>query len=112
MVWLAQTKARMQQLLNWVTERPVAGGALLVILYSVSLVVLFPSIILSLAGGAIFGIYVGSFIAWLGTSIGQTLAFVAGRYLLRDLVLVHVTKRYPKWPVIDQVHHRIAGVRS
>lgn len=45
----------------------------------------------------------GSFLAWLGTTIGQTLAFIAGRYLLREMVLVHVTHRYPKWPVIDQV---------
>lgn len=98
-----QTRDRIQIILAWVARRPLLGGCLLVVLYSVALVLMFPSVILSLAGGAIFGVYVGTFLAWLGTSIGQTLAFMAGRYLLRDMVLTHVTKRYPKWPVIDQV---------
>ena len=130
----------MQLLLSWVVARPIAGAILLVALYSIALVAMFPSAVLSLAAGAIFGacilvpdlltltlrhsslmppdcglycthrmtllpgagIYVGGALAWLGTSIGQTLAFIAGRYLLRDMVLDHVTQRYPKWPVIDQ----------
>jgi uncharacterized membrane protein YdjX (TVP38/TMEM64 family) len=32
---------------------------------------------------AVLQVKVGSVLAWLGTTIGQTLAFIVGRYLLR-----------------------------
>jgi uncharacterized membrane protein YdjX (TVP38/TMEM64 family) len=46
----------MQLLLTWIKAKPMEGGALLIVFYSVGLVVMFPSIVLSLAGGAIFGV--------------------------------------------------------
>ena len=42
--------------------------------------VAFPCIILYLIGGAVFGLVVGAVLVWVGTSIGQVLAFFMGRY--------------------------------
>ena len=51
-------------------------------LYIVAVTVLFPGSLLSLAAGAIFGLPLGSLLVWLGTVLGQTLAFIIGRSLL------------------------------
>jgi len=43
--------------------------------------------ILTLAGGAIFGLVWGTLIVSFASTIGATLAFLAARFLLRDIVL-------------------------
>jgi uncharacterized membrane protein YdjX (TVP38/TMEM64 family) len=42
--------------------------------------------IMSLAGGAIFGLWIGLPVVLISASIGATLAFLAARYILRDAV--------------------------
>ena len=42
--------------------------------------------LLTLAGGALFGLLVGTVIISFASSIGATLAFLASRFLLRDYV--------------------------
>ena len=48
-------------------------------LYVVAVTVLFPGSILALAAGAVCGLVLGSLLVWLGTVLGQTLAFIIGR---------------------------------
>lgn len=55
-------------------------------LYTVAVTVLFPGSILALAAGAVFGLVLGSLLVWLGTVLGQTLAFIIGRYGLLPLL--------------------------
>lgn len=42
------------------------------------------AVILTLAGGAIFGLWTGTLVVSFASSLGATLAFLAARYLLRD----------------------------
>ena len=49
--------------------------------------------VLTLAGGAIFGLGVGLVLVSFASSIGATLAFLAARYLLRDTVQKHFGTR-------------------
>ena len=58
-------------------RRQVPGS--LQALYVVAVTVLFPGSILALAAGAVFGLVLGSLLVWIGTVLGQTLAFVIGR---------------------------------
>lgn len=53
-------------------------------LYVVAVTVLFPGSILALAAGAVFGLVLGSLLVWMGTVLGQTLAFMIGRYGSRE----------------------------
>jgi hypothetical protein len=46
---------------------------------AVAIVVLCPGAVFALAAGAIFSLAQGTALVWLGTSLGQTLAFVVGR---------------------------------
>lgn len=42
--------------------------------------------ILTLTGGAIFGLLVGSIIVSIASTVGATLAFLASRYMFRDII--------------------------
>lgn len=41
--------------------------------------VMFPGALFAMAGGAIFGVPLGCALVWVGTAVGQTLAFIVGR---------------------------------
>lgn len=41
--------------------------------------IMFPGAIFAMAGGAIFGVPLGCALVWVGTTVGQTLAFIVGR---------------------------------
>lgn len=45
----------------------------------IAIVVAFPGALIALAAGAIFGVVTGSLLVWIGTTIGQTVAFIVGR---------------------------------
>ena len=72
----------------------IVGVACNQVLYTVAVTVLFPGSILALAAGAVFGLVLGSLLVWLGTVLGQTLAFIIGRsaLLCRSAAAVSITK--------------------
>ncbi|MBF0194806.1 MAG: FAD-dependent oxidoreductase [Magnetococcales bacterium] len=55
--------------------------------------------IMTLAGGAIFGVVSGTIIVSFASTIGATLAFIASRYLLRDFI---ISKFGDKLTTIDE----------
>lgn len=61
-------------------------GAFLAVYVAVTALSLPGAVIMTLAGGAIFGLVVGTIVVSFASSIGATLAFLASRYLLRDSV--------------------------
>jgi pyruvate/2-oxoglutarate dehydrogenase complex dihydrolipoamide dehydrogenase (E3) component/uncharacterized membrane protein YdjX (TVP38/TMEM64 family) len=68
-----------------------AQPALVIGLYALAYVVVFAlalpvGAVISLAGGAMFGLLVGTVVVSFASSIGATLAFLASRYLLADAV--------------------------
>lgn len=48
---------------------------------------MFPGSILAMAAGAMFGVLWGWLLVWIGTVIGQTLAFINGRYVHTNIQL-------------------------
>lgn len=68
-------------------ERPVVViGSFLLIYVAVTALSLPGAAIMTLAGGALFGLLLGTVIVSFASSIGATLAFLASRYVLRDSV--------------------------
>ena len=61
-------------------------GAFFALYVAVTALSLPGAAIMTLAGGAIFGLVVGTVIVSFASSLGATLAFLASRYLLRDSV--------------------------
>ena len=85
---LEALKARHQSLLAYYADHKVTTVVSFMAIYIVQTVLMLPgAAILSLAAGAIFGAIMGTLYASVAATIGATLAFLASRYLLRDLVL-------------------------
>lgn len=62
------------------------GAIVYIALYIIATVAFLPGSIITLGGGAIFGVGLGSLYVFIGASLGATAAFLIGRYLARDLV--------------------------
>ncbi len=96
-------KARRTELAAFVDERPVAAVAAFFLLYvAVTALSLPGAAILTLAAGAIFGLWQGTLIVSFASTIGASLAFLSSRYLLRDWVKARFGRR------IDAIDRGIA----
>ena len=80
-------KASSGRLLNAYHADPVTTLAVFFAVYVTMAALSFPgATILTLAGGAIFGLWVGLVVVSFASSLGALLAFLAARYLLADTV--------------------------
>ena len=77
--WLPHT-------LYWIQNLGWVGSIAFILLYIVATVLLVPGSILTLAAGAIFGVVGGSVFVLIGAVMGETCAFLLGRYFVRDWV--------------------------
>lgn len=85
---LEALRANRRALQEFHASNPVAMAAGFMLVYIIQTALSLPgATIMSLAAGAIFGTLLGSLYAIGAASIGATLAFLATRYLLRDVVL-------------------------
>ena len=71
---------------SWVTQAGAAGPLLFMLIYIIGTVFFFPGSVLTLAGGALFGPYWGTFYNLTAATIGAVLSFIAARYLASDWV--------------------------
>ncbi len=84
---LAQLKAQRDTLAQLATERPVVFiGSYFVIYVLMAALSLPGAAILTIAGGAVLGLAIGTVTVSFASSIGATLAFLAARFLFRDSV--------------------------
>ncbi len=80
-------KSQQQALAAQVAQAPVLSAALFFLIYVVVTALSLPgAVILTLLGGALFGLWQGLLLVSFASSIGATLAFLVSRYLLRDTV--------------------------
>jgi len=81
----AVLKAELAALADYRDAHPVALATGFFAMIVVSATLALPiDLMLTVAGGAIFGVVGGTIIASLGTSVGATLALLATRFLFRD----------------------------
>ena len=93
---------KVEALLVWVQENKSRGSLLFLALYTAGVVLMLPAMVMAMSAGAIFGIIGGTFLAWIGSSTGQIIAFIVGRYLMREVVLNYLSNQFPKWTAIDR----------
>lgn len=79
----------------WTSVRPVAAALAFFLTYVVVTVLSLPgtAIAMTLAAGALFGLFWGTVLVSFASSIGATLAFLAARFLLRDWVQRNFSER-------------------
>jgi pyruvate/2-oxoglutarate dehydrogenase complex dihydrolipoamide dehydrogenase (E3) component/uncharacterized membrane protein YdjX (TVP38/TMEM64 family) len=84
---LAGLKGRQAELAGFVAAHWALAVAVFFIAYVAATAVSFPgAVILTVAAGAVFGLWPGLVIVSFASSIGASLAFLGARYLLRDWV--------------------------
>ena len=83
-------KSGMDQFEIWRATSPATVGASFFLMYVIVAAFSLPgAAIMTIAAGALFGLFWGAVIASFASTIGTTLAFLTARYLLRDLVQAH-----------------------
>ncbi len=89
------------QVVAWVRDlgwlAPLAYGAI----YAASVPFFVPGSLLTLTAGALFGLWPGVPVAFLGAVAGSTLAFLASRHLARPWAESWAA-RHPRWAAIDR----------
>ena len=84
---LESLKASRGQFESWRAASPYLVGFAFFLLYVLVTALSLPgAAVMTLAGGALFGLLWGTFIVSFASSLGATLAFLASRYLFRDSV--------------------------
>ncbi len=91
----------LQQLLLWVKNLGATGVIAFIVVYNLATVLLIPGSLLTLGGGALYGVIWGSVYVVIAASLGATVAFLIGRYFARNWV-IHKIQGYPKFQAIDQ----------
>ena len=90
----------LQSALLWVKSLGVYSVIAFISIYNIATILLIPGSILTLGGGAIFGLVEGSIWVFVAATLGATFAFLIGRYLSRAWV-VQKLEAYPKFKSID-----------
>ena len=85
----------------WVDGLGVWGPVVFVLGYTVATVAFIPGSLLTLAGGAIFGLAEGTALVFAGASLGATAAFLASRYMVRGAIERRVAAE-PRFAAIDR----------
>ncbi len=85
----------------WVDGLGLWGPLVFVLGYAVATVAFIPGSLLTLAGGAIFGLAEGTALVFVGASLGATAAFLASRYWVRGAIERRVAAE-PRFAAIDR----------
>jgi len=91
---LGMLKARQEAIAGYSAGHPFLAGALYGILYvAVTGLSLPGATVMTLAGGAVFGLLWGTLLVSFASSMGATLAFLSARFLFRDAVKARFGER-------------------
>lgn len=75
-----------RELLEWISGLGPWGPVVFVFIYIAATILFIPGFLLTLGSGFLFGVVKGSILVSVASTLGATLAFLAGRYLARSWV--------------------------
>ena len=91
---LGMLKAQQEAIAGYSADYPFLAGAIYFGIYVVVTGLSLPgATVMTLAGGAVFGLLWGTLLVSFASSIGATLAFLAARFLFRDAVKTRFGER-------------------
>jgi uncharacterized membrane protein YdjX (TVP38/TMEM64 family) len=91
----------LQRVLQWIQDLGPWAPIAYILFYAISCVIAIPGSVLTLAGGFLFGIAWGTLYVSIGATLGATLAFLTGRYLLRGRIVEKIGSN-PKFQALDE----------
>ncbi|MDA1314720.1 MAG: DUF547 domain-containing protein [Acidobacteria bacterium] len=90
-----------QALQGWIKSLGIWGPFIFGVIYAVAATLFLPASALTLAGGAIFGLAVGTLTVWLAATATVVLSFLIARYIAREKV-ARLAAGNPKFGAIDK----------
>ena len=87
--------------LIWIKNLGLWSPIIFIILYNLATLILIPGVVLTMGGGVIFGVFLGSIYVFFASTLGAAIAFIIGRYISRDWVSQQLNK-YPKFDAINK----------
>ena len=100
--WLGRSLApRLLGIVAHIQSLGPAAPLAFVAIYALAVVALIPASLLTIAGGAVFGLIRGVIYALIGATLGSTAAFLLGRYVARRLVAKRLAAM-PRFQAIEQ----------
>ena len=76
----------LHSVLVWIQSLGLISAIAFILIYIIATIALIPGSILTLGAGVVFGVVWGSLYVLIAAIIGETLAFLIGRYLARDWI--------------------------
>ena len=92
---------RLSPFLDQARGMGVSGAGLIVLFYILACVLMLPGSPLTLAAGAVFGVWVALPIVTAGATLGACAAFLVGRFIARDWIARRLAGR-PKFAAVDR----------
>ena len=86
----------------WIDRLGIWGPIAFVVGYAVACVLLVPASLLTLAAGAVFGLWLGIGVVLAGATLGAAASFLIARYVARDGVKRRLS-RHPRLAAIDEI---------
>ncbi|NGX58786.1 MAG: TVP38/TMEM64 family inner membrane protein YdjZ [Chlamydiae bacterium] len=80
-------KISVEEIKKFVLNMGIWAPFVYILIYIVTSIIIFPNLLLSMAGGAIWGPYLGTVYTVIGASIGSILPFIIAKRLGRDFVM-------------------------
>ena len=100
--WLGRSLApRLLGIVAHIQSLGPAAPLAFIAIYALAVVALIPASLLTIAGGAVFGLIRGVIYALIGATLGSTAAFLLGRYVARRLVAKRLAAM-PRFLAIEQ----------
>lgn len=92
-----------------------AAPLIFVPVYAVAVALAIPGTIPTLVGGAVFGLWWGTALNWLGAALGANLAYLLARFLGREGITQLLGRRARAWPALESLddavrHHGFRGM--
>ncbi|MGC8714564.1 MAG: TVP38/TMEM64 family protein [Leptodesmis sp.] len=90
----------LQSALLWIKNLGSVGIVAFVMIYNLATVLFIPGALLTLGGGALYGVFWGSVYVLIAATLGAIIAFLIGRYFARGWVCQQL-QGHPKFQAID-----------
>lgn len=98
--WLDMLQTTLQNALMGIKDLGVVGVLAYIVIYNLATILFIPGSVLTLGGGALYGVVWGSLYVFVAATLGATFAFLIGRYITRDWVNRQIAN-HPKFEAIE-----------
>jgi uncharacterized membrane protein YdjX (TVP38/TMEM64 family) len=76
----------LQSIIIWIKDLGAFGAIAFIIVYNLATILFVPGSLLTIGGGALYGLFFGTIYVFIASTLGATLAFLIGRYFARGWV--------------------------